>query len=146
MLLKHNSFLTVNFFFMLIWRLGKKTEFYKNSTNLTFCMCFGLEFQGEIHIQNLDPIWRRETDAQKKNLGFLEIFFLLWNETPHFWKKSDFHIMLDNFIVSVVISYCLLEVFSDFFQGVWKFWIEEYHILSVFGKMFLCQVIVDLGC
>ena len=80
-----------------------------------------LEFQDGICTQNLKILLKRIARAgdscPEKFLVFWK-FLLLWNETPRICKIPRFScIMLHNFLVSVIISYFLLEViFFLFYQ------------------------------
>ena len=111
---------------------------------------------GRIHPQNLKipskKSWGRETPALK-NPVFWKLLFLR-NKTSHFRKICWFSLTLDSFLVSVVISYCRLEV--TVFQSYQKLNAVRSknlelscgisHILLVFGEItvYLCKMIMDL--
>ena len=92
-----------------------------------------------------------ETPAQK-NSRFSGNFCFYKIELPIFKYFAHFCVMLDNFLVSMVISYSRSKMMGfRFYQVLNVVWSENSElglwlcVLLVFGKMvYLCKMIVDL--
>ena len=88
----------------------------------------------------------RTGDFRHEKLSVFRKILLLWNKIPVSEKITDFRVQLDNFLVSVVMSYCRSEVIIFWFYQEWnaiqcenlEFNLRILHILMGFNKIILC--------